>query len=267
MTDESKLPEMETIPAPPETVTGRRRLLGDLVAVALEARTDGRTRERIINVALAYAELATLPESPFELAPFIDEPLCDAIEDVLGLNVAVAVAAELSPLMHAAALHRHSGVFSVNRADGVDPADGGRRTYEEAQPASDKTTTVLVVDDDRVYAASTKRLLQAQGWHVVVACDGYDALRRCVKYDADVVVSDYEMPLMRGDELATLLHQVFQEDAPPLLLVSGADPRKMDRKHIADMITKGDSPKRLLSLVRGMLTYDPGSAATEAVLA
>jgi CheY-like chemotaxis protein len=253
MTDDSKLDQMATIPAPPETVTGARRVLSDLVSVALEARTDTTTRERIINVALAYGELAELPAGPFELGPFIDGPLCDAIEDALGLEHAVAVAAELSPIMHAAALHRRSGVFRRDTFSAPSELD-------EAQPASGKGTTVLVVDDDRVYAASTKRLLQAQGWDAIVAVDGYDALRRCVKYNADVVVSDYDMPLMRGDELATMLHEVYREDAPPLLLVTGADPRSMDRKHIAEMATKGDSPSQLMLTVRGMLVYAPAAA-------
>jgi two-component system cell cycle sensor histidine kinase/response regulator CckA len=69
------------------------------------------------------------------------------------------------------------------------------------------TETILVVEDDLTVQALTKRLLERQGYTVVVASDGAEALE-CVATTEDeiaLVLTDVVMPVMCGGELAASL--------------------------------------------------------------
>jgi two-component system cell cycle sensor histidine kinase/response regulator CckA len=67
--------------------------------------------------------------------------------------------------------------------------------------------TILVVEDDLTVQALTRRLLQRQGYTVIVASDGAEALE-CVAAAGDeiaLVLTDVVMPAMSGGELAATL--------------------------------------------------------------
>ncbi len=68
--------------------------------------------------------------------------------------------------------------------------------------------TVLVVDDDKLVSGAIKRLLEDAG-HVVSCCyNGMDAIEVSAKQNYDVILTDYYMPGMNGDEVCRLLrHQ------------------------------------------------------------
>ena len=64
-------------------------------------------------------------------------------------------------------------------------------------------TTLLLVDDERSVLKTLRRLFRREGYDVVTATNGSDALRQLAKVDVSVVVSDYRMPGMSGTELLT----------------------------------------------------------------
>jgi two-component system cell cycle response regulator len=72
---------------------------------------------------------------------------------------------------------------------------------------SDETTnkTVLVVDDSELSRAVIARLLGKQGWTVLTAHDGAEGAVVALRELPDVVVTDLEMPVMDGYQLARLL--------------------------------------------------------------
>ncbi len=61
--------------------------------------------------------------------------------------------------------------------------------------------TVLVVDDSLTVRKITSRLLTREGYQVVLAKDGVDALEQLLDVMPDVVLSDIEMPRMDGFDL------------------------------------------------------------------
>jgi two-component system, cell cycle sensor histidine kinase and response regulator CckA len=66
---------------------------------------------------------------------------------------------------------------------------------------------VLVVDDDEGIRRFAAKALGHEGYEVVTACDGPDALRLVEAQPRfDLFVIDVMMPGMRGDELARRLH-------------------------------------------------------------
>ena len=61
--------------------------------------------------------------------------------------------------------------------------------------------TVLVVDDSLTVRKITSRLLNREGYQVVLAKDGVDALEQLLDVMPDVILSDIEMPRMDGFDL------------------------------------------------------------------
>ncbi|MFZ9887042.1 MAG: response regulator [Myxococcota bacterium] len=85
--------------------------------------------------------------------------------------------------------------------------------HVEASP-----TRVLLVEDDPDLRESLAFLLEDEGYLVLTARDGRQALRLHQRHHADVVVSDVVMPLMGGLELLASLREA--KDDTPLLLMS-----------------------------------------------
>jgi chemosensory pili system protein ChpA (sensor histidine kinase/response regulator) len=61
--------------------------------------------------------------------------------------------------------------------------------------------TIMVVDDSLTVRRVTQRLLTREGYQVVLAKDGVDALRQLQDYTPDVMLVDIEMPRMDGFDL------------------------------------------------------------------
>jgi two-component system sensor histidine kinase EvgS len=64
---------------------------------------------------------------------------------------------------------------------------------------------VLVVDDEPLVCDALKMMLAFEGYAVEVANSGKEALALFQKGRYDIIVTDYSMSLMRGDELALVI--------------------------------------------------------------
>jgi CheY-like chemotaxis protein len=81
------------------------------------------------------------------------------------------------------------------------------------------TSRILLVDDNSDGLLVRKSVLAEQG-HVVTACDSPDkALQVFTTNEFDLVVTDYRMPGMKGDELIRQM-RAFRPSTP-IVLVSG----------------------------------------------
>lgn len=80
---------------------------------------------------------------------------------------------------------------------------------------------VLVVDDDNSTRSSMQRVLQHQGYEVIVASDGFEALRLLQETHiaVDLLVTDVQMPGMPGDTLVGQVRSTWPD--LPVLFVSG----------------------------------------------
>ena len=61
---------------------------------------------------------------------------------------------------------------------------------------------VLVVDDDFAVAFFLRQLLESEGYHVVVAGDGVQALQRIGEPGTDLILLDLDMPHLGGSRCA-----------------------------------------------------------------
>jgi CheY-like chemotaxis protein len=75
------------------------------------------------------------------------------------------------------------------------------------------------VDDDALVADSVRRMLVFDGHQVETAASGEEALVLFAKRSFDLTLVDYEMPKMKGDELARAIKAIAPNQ--PVVLFTG----------------------------------------------
>ena len=75
---------------------------------------------------------------------------------------------------------------------------------------------ILCIDDQSAGLAVRKQLFQSKGYEVLTAADGPSAIALTRQYDLDLVILDYRMRGMDGEEIATILKA--ENPARPIVL-------------------------------------------------
>ena len=117
--------------------------------------------------------------------------------------------------------------------------------------------TVLVVDDDKHAIEILYRLLQREGFEVLRAQSGKEALAVVAAQDVDVILLDVMMPEMDGFEVCTALrHEERTRDIPVLLLTAKDDTetRVLGMKlGVSEFLTKPINKRDLFTRVRAQI--------------
>ncbi|HVK54091.1 MAG TPA: Hpt domain-containing protein [Burkholderiales bacterium] len=110
---------------------------------------------------------------------------------------------------------------------------GGRQegpTVEALEPKREaiitKTPIVMVVDDSLTVRKITSRLLLREGYQVVTAKDGVDALQQLQEVTPDVMLLDIEMPRMDGFELTRNLRADSVTARIPIIMITSRTAEK-----------------------------------------
>ena len=90
----------------------------------------------------------------------------------------------------------------------------------EEEEAAKRRLKVLVVDDSITTRTMEQSILVSQGYHVVTAVSGEDALEKSAEEGFDLVISDVEMPGINGFELTRMLRASEQYRDTPIIIVS-----------------------------------------------
>ncbi|MBM2832455.1 MAG: hypothetical protein HW414_1507 [Dehalococcoidia bacterium] len=125
---------------------------------------------------------------------------------------------------------------------------------------------VLVVDDDVKTVELVELYLNRDGYKVLKAHDGIEALRLAREGHPDLIVLDLMLPGMDGLEVCRTLRQ--ESDVPVIMLTA----RTTDEDKLAglgmgadDYVTKPFSPRELAARVRTVLRRLPGERGPEEV--
>nr|MBP8194727.1 response regulator [Azonexus sp.] len=91
---------------------------------------------------------------------------------------------------------------------------------EPAATAVESLPTVMVVDDSLTVRKITSRLLMREGYQVVLAKDGVDALEQLIEVMPDVILSDIEMPRMDGFDLVRNIRADERLRSLPVIMIT-----------------------------------------------
>ena len=124
--------------------------------------------------------------------------------------------------------------------------------------------TILVVDDEPRVVELIRMNLEAEGFRVVSATGGYQALEKIAKELPDLVVLDIMMPDMDGFET---LRRIRDVSSIPVIILSVMG-QEFDRVRGLDLgaddyITKPFSPRELVSRIRAVLRRTAAKTAGE----
>lgn len=85
------------------------------------------------------------------------------------------------------------------------------------EPVVPRSRRGLIVDDSRVIRKVSRRILEALGYTVVEAENGEEALSKCVASMPDLILLDWNMPLMGGLEFVTALREMQGAHRPKVV--------------------------------------------------
>lgn len=82
------------------------------------------------------------------------------------------------------------------------------------------TRTILVVDDDEIMRSALKRILENEGYKVMMAVDGLELSKILETTRLDMILLDVNLPWVDGYELCRLIKDHHALKDVPLVLVS-----------------------------------------------
>jgi len=120
------------------------------------------------------------------------------------------------------------------QADAVAPADHAPVPVEPVGTDLKTLPTVMVVDDSLTVRRVTQRLLSREGYQVVLAKDGVDALEQLQDFPPDVMLVDIEMPRMDGFDLTRNVRNDDRYKHIPIIMITSRTAEK-HREHAAQL--------------------------------
>ena len=131
-----------------------------------------------------------------------------------------------------------------------------RATQGEHSDRGRARESVLVLEDSRIIATLLKKLLESEGFNVLVAADGSSGLKAAREGLPRLVVADFHMPGMNGLEVVKALRADPRTHNIPILMLSAND-RADDRIEALaagadDYVVKGDM-RQLLYQIRSLM--------------
>jgi chemosensory pili system protein ChpA (sensor histidine kinase/response regulator) len=112
--------------------------------------------------------------------------------------------------------HRDMGALVITKA--------GKLPMPEEKKAV--APLIMVVDDSLTVRKITSRLLAREGYEVVVAKDGVDALQLLQEHTPDVMLVDIEMPRMDGFELTKNVRGDAATKHIPIIMITSRTAEK-----------------------------------------
>src|SRR5437868_4074001 len=133
----------------------------------------------------------------------------------------------------------------------------------EKTTASNSETTILFADDDGQLQKFVTTLLKAQGYRVLTATDGKDALQKARDFDGIIhlLLSDIEMPGMTGIELAIQLNR--ERPDTKILMISGLESGLLILNNGWQFLPKPFLSDMLRDRIRDFLSEEPDKSRSQ----
>jgi DNA-binding response OmpR family regulator len=113
---------------------------------------------------------------------------------------------------------------------------------------------VLLVEDDRSLRRYLEVVLEREGYEVIAAVDGLEAMRATLTSRVDLVVTDAIMPNLNGYELVRFLRSTPELCRLPVVLLSAMEIKDNGGEYKADVyLSKPVSPDALINCLGELL--------------
>ncbi|MFK7790282.1 MAG: response regulator [Phycisphaeraceae bacterium] len=117
--------------------------------------------------------------------------------------------------------------------------------------------TVLIADDEPHIRHLVGAKLKSSGFNVLVASNGQDCLDMAREHHPQLIVTDYQMPLLSGFEMSQALHQDAKTATIPVILLT-ARGHKLSEDDLAStsiqmIVDKPFGPTDLINRIKGVL--------------
>lgn len=116
---------------------------------------------------------------------------------------------------------------------------------------------ILLADDEAHVLHVLARRLEAEGYRLTTAGNGAEALEAVRREAPDLIITDLQMPVMTGLDLALALMDDARTAAIPLVMLTGrgytVDPQTLARTNIRELRAKPFSAKSVVALVGEIL--------------
>ncbi len=113
---------------------------------------------------------------------------------------------------------------------------------------------ILVVDDEKKIVEVIKSYLEKEGYFVIVANNGKDAILHFTQQNPDLVILDLMLPDITGEEICEKIRSLNR--TPIIMLTAKIDEESILgglAKGADDYLTKPFSPKQLVARVKAVL--------------
>ena len=127
---------------------------------------------------------------------------------------------------------------------------------ETIAPSNEIPRRVLLVEDDRSLRRYLEVVLRRQGYEVIVATDGLEAMRATLTVPVDIVVTDAIMPNLNGYELVRFLRNTPELSHLPIVLLSALEIKESESEdQKADVyLSKPVSPEVLIDCLEKLIS-------------
>lgn len=113
---------------------------------------------------------------------------------------------------------------------------------------------ILLVEDEPSILFTLTILLEEEGYRVITANHGREALQRLAEEVPDLIITDYMMPYLTGAELIEAVRAEPKYAAIPILLMSAALPAHINPFDFAEgYLQKPVDLEKLYSVIRELI--------------
>ncbi len=120
---------------------------------------------------------------------------------------------------------------------------------------------IVIADDEAHILRVMSMKLTNAGYEVLTAVDGEEALELCAKEKPDLLITDYQMPVMSGLELCKQLRSDDETRNIPAIMLTARgfdiEPSEMVAAGITAVLAKPFSPREVLAKVNDLLDVVP----------
>lgn len=133
---------------------------------------------------------------------------------------------------------------------------------------ADEPRHVLLVEDEASILSALSLLLELEGYRVTEATDGRQALAVLARERPDVIITDFMMPFMNGEEMVRQIRSEARLRDIPIVLMSAVSPRDAGLVGVVDAyLRKPPDVEELFGLIaravaggrEGLRQASPGS--------